>query len=155
MNLSPRPPILLVEDNPDDQFLTKRAFARNAIQNPLVIANDGAEALELLLGPNPIAPAIVLLDLKLPRVSGHEVLERIRADERTRHIPVVVLTSSAEDQDILKCYDHHANSYIRKPVDFEEFHRVVGQVGLYWLVINTAAPEHVVTTQKPNPDSLV
>lgn len=145
MNSDSRAPILLVEDNPDDQLLTRRAFTKNAITNPLIIANDGAEALVMLHGPNPIRPAIILLDLKMPRVGGHEVLTRIREDARTRHIPVIILTSSAEDQDVLRSYNLCANSYIRKPIDFEEFHRVVGQVGLYWLVINTRAPVRAFT----------
>lgn len=143
-----RQPILLVEDNPDDQLLTRRAFAANSIANPLVIANDGVEAVELLHGSGALQPTLIMLDLKLPRMNGHEVLRRIRSDERTRRIPVVILTSSNEEADVTQCYDLFANSYIRKPVDFEEFHRVVGQVGLYWLTTNTGAPERIIFSNK-------
>lgn len=148
MNEISRQPILLVEDNPDDQLLTRRAFTKNAITNPLVIANDGVEALALLHhGTAPLRPALIMMDLKLPRMTGHELLSRIRADNRTRRIPVVILTSSGEDNDIAESYNLHANSYIRKPVDFQEFHRVVGQVGLYWLGINTGTPERITSTR--------
>lgn len=150
---NPRQPILLIEDNPDDQLLTRRAFSTNSISNPLVIANDGVEAVEMLHGASPITPALIMLDLKLPRMNGHEVLQRIRSDARTARIPVVILTSSGEDTDVTQSYDLHANSYIRKPVDFEEFHRVVGQVGLYWLVTNTSAPERTITPVKGTPRS--
>lgn len=141
INENTRRPILLVEDNPDDQLLTRRAFLKNAIENPLVIANDGVEALALLHAADPLRPALIMTDLKLPRMTGHELLRSIRADDRTKRIPVVILTSSAEDSDIAASYDCHANSYIRKPVDFQEFHRVVGQVGLYWLSINSVASD--------------
>ncbi len=137
--------ILLVEDNPDDVMLTMRAFNKNNIGNDVVIAHDGAEALELLLPAGPSAadaglPAVVLLDLNLPKVSGLEVLKRLRADERTRLLPVVVLTTSGEEQDIVSSYELGANSYIRKPVDFDKFTHAVGQLGLYWLALNVLPP---------------
>src|SRR3954464_10175812 len=110
--MNSRQPILLVEDNPDDQLLTRRAFSTNSIVNPLVIANDGVEAMELLHGASPMQPALIMLDLKLPRMTGHEVLRLIRSDERTRRIPVVILTSSNEENDVAQCYDLFANSYI-------------------------------------------
>jgi len=118
--------ILLVEDNPDDEALTRRALAKNNIQNEVRVARDGAEALEILLGTgahagHPLAPEVVLLDLKLPKVDGLEVLRRIRADERTRLLPVVILTSSREERDVVSGYGLGANSYIRKPVDFGQF----------------------------------
>jgi len=138
-------PILLVEDNPDDEALTLRAFSKNRITNPVVVARDGVEALDYLFctgphaGRNPYAaPAVVLLDLKLPRIDGLEVLRRIRADARTSLLPVVILTTSKEQQDIFEGYSLGANSYIRKPVDFEKFIQAVGQLGLYWLVLNEA-----------------
>jgi len=137
--------ILLVEDNPDDELLTRRAFQKNNILNRVVVAHDGAEALELLLGPNasaalPQPPAIILLDLNLPKVSGLEVLQRLRADERTRLLPVVILTSSREEQDLVEGYRLGANSYVRKPVDFGEFLDATRQLGLYWLMLNEAPP---------------
>jgi two-component system response regulator len=140
-------PILLVEDNPDDEKLTVRALKKNNIANEVVIARDGAEALDYLFGTGPHAgrsvechPALVLLDLKLPKVDGQEVLRRIRADARTRRLPVVILTSSKEEQDLMNGYNGGANSYIRKPVDFTQFTEVVRQLGLYWLVLNEIAP---------------
>ncbi len=140
-------PILLVEDNPDDVELTLRALKMNNIENEVVIAKDGVEALNLLFcrsksskGDCPLNPAIVLLDLKLPNVDGLEVLEQMRADKRTRLIPVVILTSSREDQDILKGYGLGANSYIRKPVKFEQFVSAVAQLGAYWLYLNEPVP---------------
>ncbi len=149
MNETSRQPILLVEDNPDDQLLLRRAFAKNAITNPLVVACDGVEALSLLHHEaDPLRPALIMMDLKLPRMTGHELLRIIRADDRTRRVPVVILTSSGEDNDIAESYNLYANSYIRKPVDFQEFHRVVGQVGLYWLAINAGAPERMVSTNR-------
>jgi len=136
-------PILLVEDNPDDEALTLRAFEKNKIANPVVVARDGVEALEFLFGTGIHAgrdtaakPAVVLLDLKLPRIDGLEVLRRIRADSQTRLLPVVILTTSKEQQDIYEAYSLGANSYIRKPVDFEKFIRAVGQLALYWLSLN-------------------
>ena len=139
-------PILLVEDNPDDEALTLRAFAKNKIANPVAVARDGVEALDYLFGTGNhagrdlrIMPAVVLLDLKLPRVDGLEVLRRVRADARTALLPVVVLTTSKEQQDIHEAYSLGANSYIRKPVDFERFIYAVGQLGLYWLSLNEPA----------------
>lgn len=139
-------PILLVEDNPDDEALTLRAFSKNKISNPVVVARDGVEALDYLFSTgtfstrDPAAmPAVILLDLKLPRIDGLEVLRRIRASERTALLPVVVLTTSKEHQDISEAYRLGANSYIRKPVDFERFIHAVGQLGLYWLSLNEPA----------------
>jgi CheY-like chemotaxis protein len=136
-------PILLVEDNPDDEALTLRAFNKNRIANQVVVARDGVEALDFLFGSGShagrdtsVMPAVVLLDLKLPRIDGLEVLRRIRADESTRLLPVVILTTSKEQQDIFEAYSLGANSYIRKPVDFERFIYAVGQMGLYWLALN-------------------
>jgi two-component system response regulator len=136
-------PILLVEDNPDDEALTLRAFKKNRIANEVIVARDGVEALDYLFGSGAHAgrnlgsmPAVVLLDLKLPRLDGLEVLRRIRAEERTRLLPVVVLTTSKEQQDIFEAYRLGANSYIRKPVDFEKFIYSVGQMILYWLALN-------------------
>jgi two-component system, response regulator len=135
--------ILLVEDNPDDEALTLRALKKNDIQNQVVVARDGAQALEYLFGTGErkegdpeVLPELVLLDLKLPRVDGLEVLRRIRADERTRLLPVVILTSSKEQRDLVEGYGYGANSYIRKPVDFGQFVEAVRQLGLYWLVLN-------------------
>ena len=137
--------ILLVEDNPKDVLLTERAFRQSKIANELHVVRDGAEALEYLLGPGSgpaarPAPALVLLDLKLPKVDGLEVLRRIRQDERTRLLPVVILTSSDEEQDVLGSYGNGANSYIRKPVDFAQFTEAVSTLGLYWLVLNEPPP---------------
>ena len=136
-------PILLVEDNPDDEALTLRAFSKNNIPNPVIVARDGVEALDYLFGTGAHegrgaseTPAVVLLDLKLPRIDGLEVLKRIRAHERTALLPVVVLTTSKEQQDITEAYRLGANSYIRKPVDFERFIQAVGQLGVYWLSLN-------------------
>ncbi len=139
--------ILLVEDNPDDEALTLRAFEKKRILNPVVVAHDGVEALDYLFATNAhagrdisITPALILLDLKLPRVDGLQVLKRVRADERTRRIPVVVLTSSREDQDLISSYDLGANSYIRKPVEFDKFVEAAGLLGLYWLMWNEPPP---------------
>ena len=137
--------ILLVEDNPDDEALTRRALAKNNIQNEVLVAHDGAEALDYLQGTgthagHPIAPEVILLDLKLPKVDGLEVLRRIRADDRTRLLPVVILTSSREERDLISGYGLGANSYIRKPVDFQQFVEAVRQLGLYWLVLNAPPP---------------
>jgi two-component system, response regulator len=139
--------ILLVEDNPDDEALTMRALRRHNIANPLVVAHDGVEALDYLFGTGAFAgrdtsqlPQVMLLDLKLPRLDGLEVLRRVRADDRTRRLPVVILTSSREESDLVRGYDLGANSYVRKPVDFTEFLDSVRQLGLYWLILNEAAP---------------
>jgi CheY-like chemotaxis protein len=137
--------ILLVEDNPDDEALTRRALAKNNIQNEVLVAHDGVEALDLLFGTGAhagrgISPEVTLLDLKLPKVDGLEVLRRIRADERTKLLPVVILTSSKEERDLISGYGLGANSYIRKPVDFAQFLEAVRQLGLYWLVLNEPPP---------------
>lgn len=139
--------LVIIEDNPDDELLTRRALRQNNIANPLVVLRDGAEALAYLFGTGAYAgrdprdvPAVILLDLKLPKLDGLEVLQRLRADPRTRLIPVVILTSSAEEQDILSGYSLGANSYIRKPVEFEAFVLAARQLGLYWLVLNEAPP---------------
>jgi CheY-like chemotaxis protein len=137
-------PILLVEDNADDEELTRRAFLRSNVANELEIVRDGQEALDYLFGgeqPARPAPALILLDLQLPKVDGLEVLRRIRAGEQTRLIPVVILTSSSEETDLIAGYSGGANSYVRKPVDFNEFSDSVRQLGLYWLVVNEAPPE--------------
>jgi len=133
-------PILLVEDNPDDEKLTLRALKKNNIANPVVVARDGQEALDYLFDPNRALPAVVLLDLRLPRVSGLEVLKRMRADAARKLVPVVILTSSKEESDIINGYALGANSYIRKPVDFEQFTDAVRHLGIYWLVLNEALP---------------
>jgi two-component system response regulator len=127
--------ILLVEDNPNDAELTLRALRKTDIGARLAIARDGAEALEYMLGGRPM-PRVVFLDLKLPKIDGMEVLRRIRADERTHSIPVVVLTSSQEERDITECYRLGVNSYVVKPVEFDKFYKAVGELGLYWLVLN-------------------
>ncbi len=139
--------ILLVEDNPDDEALTLRAFQKNNIRNDVVIARDGVEALEYIFGTGAHAgrapeetPAVILLDLKLPKIDGLEVLRRLRSDQRTRLTPVVILTSSKEEQDLIRSYSLGANSYVRKPVDFNEFMEAVRQLGMYWLVLNEPAP---------------
>lgn len=140
--------ILLVEDNPDDEALTIRALNKNNIGNAVVVARDGAEAIDYLFGTGKFAgrdmkimPAIVLLDLKLPKLDGLEVLKRLRAHEPTKLLPVVILTSSKEEQDLISGYSLGANSYIRKPVDFTQFVEAVRQLGLYWLVLNEAPPK--------------
>jgi two-component system response regulator len=143
--MSDHPPtVLLVEDNPDDEELTIRGFKRSSLANPVDVARDGQEALYYLFGtesqPAHRLPVLVLLDLKLPRVGGLEVLERIRGDQRTRRVPVVILTSSSEDRDLIDGYDLGANSYVRKPISFQEFARAIAQLGVYWLVINQPAP---------------
>ena len=127
--------ILLVEDNPNDAELTLRALKKSDIGARLAIARDGAEALEHLLGSGP-KPKVVFLDLKLPKIDGIEVLRRVRADERTRSIPVVVLTSSQEERDISECYKLGVNSYVVKPVEFDKFYKAVADLGTYWLVLN-------------------
>ncbi len=135
--------ILLVEDNPDDEALTLRALKKNNILNEVVVVRDGAEALDYLLGTGGhtgrdlnIMPEVILLDLKLPKIDGLEVLRRLRADKRTQLLPVVILTSSTEDRDVIDSYKLGANSYIRKPVDFNQFREGVRELGLYWLVMN-------------------
>jgi two-component system response regulator len=135
--------ILLVEDNPDDEALTLRALRKNNIMNEVVVARDGAEALDYLFAMNKYAgrdiaewPSVVLLDLKLPKVSGLEVLRKIRSDERMRSMAVVILTSSKEEQDVAESYNLGVNSYVRKPVDFAKFVEAVKQIGLYWLLLN-------------------
>jgi two-component system, response regulator len=142
-----RNPILLVEDNPDDIKLTQRALNKNNILNEMVVVQDGAVALEYLFGTGAYAgrdvtmlPMVVLLDLKLPRIDGLEVLRQIRVHIRTRLLPVVILTSSREEQDLVQSYSLGANSYIRKPVDFEQFTEAIRQLGLYWLVLNEPPP---------------
>jgi CheY-like chemotaxis protein len=139
--------ILLVEDNSRDEALTRRALKKSNIVNEVVCARDGVEALDYLFGIGTqagrditVRPQLVLLDLKLPKLNGLEVLQRIRADERTRRLPVVVFTSSSEEEDMIKSYDLGANSYVRKPVDFDQFLEATKQLGLYWLVLNQAAP---------------
>ncbi len=133
--------ILLIEDNPKDEALTLRALKKNYIGNEVVVARDGAEAIDRLFGGGqPPLPQLVLLDLKLPKIDGLEVLKRIRAEERTRLLPVVILTSSVEERDLIEGYRLGANSYVRKPVDFVEFAEAVRQLGLYWLILNRPAP---------------
>jgi len=138
--------ILLVEDNPDDELLTLRVFARSRIANRVDVARDGQEALDYLLCQGAFAdrdpddlPQVILLDLKLPKIDGLEVLRAIRSNERLRRLPVVILTSSSEESDIFASYDLGANSYVRKPVDFEQFSVAVSNLGLYWLLLNESA----------------
>jgi two-component system response regulator len=140
--------ILLVEDNQDDEALTIRALRKNNIGNRLVVAHDGEEALDFLFCTGAYAnrnpremPQVILLDLRLPKIDGLEVLHRIRADERTKLLPVVILTSSKEERDLVNSYGNGANSYVRKPVDFDQFVQAVHQLGLYWLVLNEAPPQ--------------
>ncbi len=139
--------ILLVEDNPDDVALTERALMKARIANKVVVARDGPEAMKYLFGPaaspdheGEALPEVVLLDLKLPGMDGLELLQRLRADRRTRLLPVVILTSSKEDKDLIRSYELGANSYIRKPVDFKQFVKAVQDLGLYWLVLNQPPP---------------
>lgn len=137
--------ILLVEDNPDDEALTMRALKKNNITNEVVIARDGAQALDLLFGTGAaegraVTPQVILLDLKLPKIDGLEVLRRIRSEQKTKLLPVVILTSSNEERDRMQGYDLGANSYVRKPVDFVQFTEAVRQLGLYWLLLNEKPP---------------
>lgn len=139
--------ILLVEDNPNDEMLTIRALKKNNILNEVIVVRDGVQALDYLFAEGEHQgrdlnnrPEVILLDLKLPKIDGLEVLKRIKSNEQTKLIPVVVLTTSNEDQDLISSYQYGANSYIRKPVDFDQFIRAVGQLGLYWLVLNETPP---------------
>ncbi|MEA5602397.1 response regulator [Nostoc sp. UHCC 0252] len=139
--------ILLVEDNPDDEALTLRALKKNNIMNEVVVARDGVEALDYLFGKGVYAdrdmsvmPNLILLDLKLPKMDGMEVLRQLRTDDRTKILPVVILTSSKEEQDLINGYSLGANSYVRKPVDFSQFSEAVRQLGLYWFVLNESPP---------------
>jgi len=139
--------ILLVEDNPDDEALTLRALKKNNIANDVVVARDGVEAVDFLFGTGAHAgrdagdlPQIVLLDLKLPKLDGFDVLRRIRADDRTKFLPVVILTSSKEERDVMQSYRDGCNSYVRKPVNFDEFLEAARQLGLYWLLLNEGVP---------------
>ncbi len=140
--------ILLVEDNPDDVELTLRSLKKNNLRNEVIVVGDGVEALDYLFRTGAYAdrdlsimPAVILLDLKLPRIDGLEVLKRLRANERTALLPVVILTSSKEEQDMINGYKLGANSYVRKPVDFTQFNEAVKQLGLYWLLLNEPPPE--------------
>ena len=140
--------ILLIEDNPDDVELTLHAFQKNHMANDIVVATDGAEGLDYLFGTGKYAgrdaeepPALILLDLQLPKIGGLEVLRRVREDERTKRIPVVILTTSDEEEDIVNGYNGGANSYLRKPVDFAEFMNAVKQLEMYWMVLNTPPPK--------------
>jgi CheY-like chemotaxis protein len=135
--------ILLVEDNPDDEALTKRALEKNHLANEITVVRDGEEAIQFLFGEGAfekrdtnIQPQLILLDLKLPKLDGIEVLRRIREDDRTKLIPVVMLTTSDEERDRICSYTYHANSFVRKPVDFSEFMQAIQQIGMYWLVLN-------------------
>lgn len=139
--------ILLVEDNPDDITLTLRALKKNSILNEVVVAKDGVEALDYLFGTGiyvgrdtSVTPVVTLLDLKLPKIDGLEVLKRVRGNERTKLIPIVILTSSKEENDLINGYSLGANSYIRKPVDFEQFNEAIRELGLYWILLNESPP---------------
>lgn len=152
MTLTTMPTILLVEDNPDDEELTRIALQESKVANTLVVTRDGVEALDYLFGTGSHAgrdsrhlPQVVLLDLKLPKLNGLDVLRRLRADDRTKYLPVVVLTSSDEEKDLLDSYDLGANSYVRKPVDFNEFLEAAKVLGIYWLMINQLPPERNVS----------
>ena len=148
--------ILLVEDNADDEKLTLRAFKKQGLRNPVVVARDGAEALDYMFGTGAHAgrnvseqPALILLDLNIPKLDGLQVLKRIRADGRTRQVPVVVLTSSVEEQELAASYALGANSYIKKPIDFDKFVEVAGTLGLYWLLCNQPPPAPRAQLQQP------
>ncbi|MBX2897809.1 MAG: response regulator [Cyclobacteriaceae bacterium] len=134
--------ILLVEDNEDDVALMLRAFKINKIPNEVVIARNGVEALDLLMGEKTIQPCLVILDLKLPKVNGLQVLQSIRENVNTRNYPIIILTTSVEQEDVIKSYELGANSYIRKPVEFEKFSKAVEQLGLYWLFLNEPNPKY-------------
>ncbi len=134
--------ILLVEDNPDDEVLTRRALEKHSLRIDLVVARDGQEALDYLFGGGRL-PHLILLDLKLPKIDGLEMLRRLRSDERTKLLPVVVLTSSNEERDLVGSYSLGANSYVRKPVDFNEFTEAARQLGLYWLLLNEPPPQRL------------
>jgi two-component system, response regulator len=154
--MSDQPPtVLLIEDNRDDEELTIRGFKRSSLANPVDVARDGQEALDYLFGtesqPAHSPPVLVLLDLKLPRIGGLEVLERIRGDQRTRRVPVVILTSSGEDRDLIDGYDLGANSYVRKPIRFQEFAPAIAQLGIYWLMINQPPPTADDDTEQTTP----
>ena len=143
-----RTTILLIEDNPDDVELTLHAFQKNNMANDIVVASDGAEGLDYLFGTGKYAgrdaeepPALILLDLQLPKIGGLEVLRKVREDERTKRIPVVIMTTSDEEEDIVNGYNGGANSYLRKPVDFGEFMNAVKQLEMYWMVLNTPPPK--------------
>ncbi len=133
--------ILLVEDDPDHELLTIRALKKSNVANDVRVARDGAEAIELLFGPEALKPQVILLDLKLPKVDGLEVLRRIRESDETRMLPVVVLTSSDEERDLVRSYQLGVNSYIRKPVSFTDFAEATRQLGMYWLVLNECPPK--------------
>jgi len=139
--------ILLVEDNPEDEALTLRALKKNKIRNEIVVVRDGAEALDFLFCRNSFAdrdpdtlPALILLDIKLPKIDGLEVLRRVRAEQRMQRLPIVLLSSSNEKQDVIEGYKHGANSYVRKPIDFTQFTEAIQQLGFYWLALNEAPP---------------
>ena len=138
-------PIMIVEDNQDDELLIRRSLKSNGLLNELIVANDGQVAIDYLFpadGAEPgLMPGLILLDLRLPRVNGHEVLKRVRSEERTRRIPVVILTSTDEQEEVVVSYNLGANSFVRKPVKFEEFVSVVSDVGLYWVVTNVESPD--------------
>lgn len=145
--MNTKKPILLVEDNPSDADLTRRAFAKGHVSNELVVVEDGQEALDYLRGEGAYfgrdiseTPSVILLDLKLPKLSGLEVLRAVRADARLRRVPVVILTSSKEEEDVGAGYDLGVNSYVRKPVDFKEFQAAIANLGLYWLILNEPNP---------------
>ncbi|MFP4368879.1 MAG: response regulator [Candidatus Kapaibacterium sp.] len=143
MVIDPKKTILLIEDNPDDVFLTLRAFKANNIDNEIIIATDGAEAKDMLTGngTNAFLPEVILLDLKLPKIDGLELLKFIRQHGPTKLIPVIILTSSNEEQDLIKSYLNGANSYIRKPVDYKKFIDAVKELGIYWLGLNENPPK--------------